>query len=172
MSTRKVVVQSPQKLRKGEPPRDVTGVFGGVRFERGVSEAVEYGDWAQFAARGNACLRPEEADRLVKEARARADTPAGDPSSEEPHPEKSHSEQPQPEACRRLTPATLKSAGVPEGYVEKGDVPGYQEMLNELSSRGVAVRDFFGGQPRKGPLVALYFALEEGVDALLEFNSS
>jgi hypothetical protein len=151
VSTRKIVVQSPQKLRKGEPPRPVTGVFGGVRFEDGVSEPVEYDQWSQFAARGNACLVPDKADRLVREARM-------------PEPEE---ETPSPEALREITPATLESASVPDGYAEREDVPGYHDMLTEVSERGVHVRDFFGGQPRKEPLLKLYFALEEGTGALL-----
>lgn len=167
MPKRKVLAVTPPDLEKGvEPDPDVDGVFGGVRFRRGVSEPISYQRAGQFAARGNVVLPVEEADRRVKEIRGEGDDPV-EASSPEPQSESGAEDEVEKstpnELLQRLTPAALDSAALPE----EAHVPGYHDMLSELSDEGVGIHDFFGGQPSKEPLTKLYFAYQEGVDALL-----
>lgn len=173
MPKRKVLAVTPPDLKKGvEPDPNVDGVFGGVRFRRGVSETISYQRARQFAARGNAVLPVDEADRRVREIRGQ-DEKEGSPS-EAPSSEVQREEEPPPGAeeegaartpdpLQRLTPATLEGASLPKEV----DVPSYHDMLSELSEEGIGIHDFFGGQPSKEPLTKLYFAYQEGVDALL-----
>lgn len=186
-----ILAVSPQKLKRGVPPdEDVNGLIGRVRFERGVSEVVDYTTARQFSARGNVTLPPDEARARVEEIRGETDESGGLPASGDE--EESKSEDAEREAlldeeleaaasegepegevpssdpsgpALSMTPAALENTSLPD-EVGGEDLPGYHEMLTELSEVGLSPHDFFGGQPEKEPLKKLYVAYTQGPDAL------
>lgn len=194
MRKRKILAVSPQELENGTPPDpEVDGFHGGVYFEEGVSEVVRYETALPFAARGNTCLPPEEADEKLEAVRSENDEEGGGASSagEEgatgddpvmvggPSEDDGASEGeatagenvPREEAAIQfedLSRASLDGGSVPDEYAESDRWPGYHDALSALSDEaGVDIPDFFGGQPKKGPLMKLHYAYTESAEALL-----
>lgn len=155
MPQRVILALTPQELERGDlPDPEVDGVFGGVEFTEGVSEPVRYQTAATFAARGNAVLEPEEAERRLEENRS------------EGEPEEESEGVDAPTIAQRLTPSALETKALPDD----ADLPGYQKMLSDLKDLGVDLHDFFGGQPTKEPLQKMYLAATEGPDALINIG--
>lgn len=188
--TRIIFALTPEEKERGEPPDpDVSGVWNGVRFEKGVSEEVPLSVAGPWAANGRVALSPAEAreylrsvygmdegeeplpdnvGELVEQAFAEKQEEIEEQVlSEEADAPPRPKEDPMPPAQRlrekallgeQVTAEELEAVEVPEEH----EPPIYQQQLSEMHEAGLKVQDIFGGQPRKEPLLRVYYAWKEG----------
>jgi len=160
---RRVLALSEQEIERGEPLPKGRQRVGLVQFTDGVSEPISYEKARRIAAtKGFVGYPAEKAMSVAERIRERKEgEEAGKEAESDPKEAGGGLYDP-------LSEGVLAAREVPEGYAERGDVPGYNGLRSELSGMGVDLGSFFEARPDKEALLKLYCAKTEGLSSLSE----